>query len=110
MHNVFCLTNLQGVSTGCFVLSCFIIHTLRTNPYLDAILVTDDNNSKVKDAQFLIDNTTSTARFIIFLSVVTFIIELFIIIGLFFIDIRGTSNTLSGLRRAVSLYYNNIIV
>ena len=68
---------MQGVSAGCFVFSCFIVHTLRTNPYFDAILVTDDDTShNIEDAQNLINNTKSTAGFMIFLSVVTLILSL----------------------------------
>ena len=77
---------MQGVSAGCCVFSSFILHTLRTNPYLDAILVTDiddDTSHNIEDAQNLIDNTKTTAGFMIFLSVVTFIIEMSTILGLF---------------------------
>lgn len=66
-----------------FALSSFIINKIDTNPYFDKILADESTSETVTSVQILIRSSRSVAGFMIFMAIVTIIIESSTIFGRF---------------------------
>ena len=66
-----------------FILSPIHIRTIQSNQYLDLILMVQATTSPIPETQALIRDSANVAGFMIFLSIVCFIIQIPTIVGRF---------------------------